>query len=576
MKNRRDSVLFNLLTGLLFVCSLSVEAPAAFGTENEKASWVMPQDNKIGTQIFSLTGERFGDVRSYLYRASFQPMVDVDDPTCTSFSDTKCSDALLNYRALIPNCDANYSFDCVEGLEVIDDTGLSKRVYFDGYFPLRSQNAFEGDTKLGIPSGVSGGIYKTLSPDGNVEKYFVAAMIDGSGINKSFSRDSIDVRVYKVREKRVTFATNAQDNGIVRINNGAAGIKVGTYSWQVPGFIENTNCVALSVTTSNCLEQLDFREDTRLKLSLRLKSLPSGWMHGRLTNPAIEISSMQDYEKIVVSAEPVVSPIIYKSYSWSEMPSSLVSSYELSSGKYIRGFSYGTRGPPSTDPNNRIVIISPPAYSKEAKEQFELWNPFLNDKSTAENSSWNFRTLSPDEAYGANSCFISKNKLTGIVTSNSTTYTAGPPKFDPKTDSLDYEVAAPHFSSNGEEFKGSYDLIMSHQVAECLYGFSGGSAKATISVINSEGSKQIATTTFDSKDGWLHLAARGFMFSSPTIKVKLEKNETFNPLPSSSPTQIVSESTQTKSKNTITCVKGKTNKKVTGTKPKCPAGYKKK
>jgi hypothetical protein len=29
-------------------------------------------------------------------------------------------------------------------------------------------------------------------------------------------------------------------------------------------------------------------------------------------------------------------------------------------------------------------------------------------------------------------------------------------------------------------------------------------------------------------------------------------------------------------KTTITCSKGKTSKKVTGVKPKCPAGYKKK
>ena len=52
--------------------------------------------------------------------------------------------------------------------------------------------------------------------------------------------------------------------------------------------------------------------------------------------------------------------------------------------------------------------------------------------------------------------------------------------------------------------------------------------------------------------------------------------------PSSSVTTTPSKTTTTtgsgssKAKSTISCVKGKTAKKVTGVNPKCPAGYKKK
>ena len=41
-------------------------------------------------------------------------------------------------------------------------------------------------------------------------------------------------------------------------------------------------------------------------------------------------------------------------------------------------------------------------------------------------------------------------------------------------------------------------------------------------------------------------------------------------------TATTTATTASKAKSTITCVKGKTVKKVTGTNPKCPAGYKKK
>jgi hypothetical protein len=54
------------------------------------------------------------------------------------------------------------------------------------------------------------------------------------------------------------------------------------------------------------------------------------------------------------------------------------------------------------------------------------------------------------------------------------------------------------------------------------------------------------------------MGAYGFGFSSPTIKMKITQAGTSG------------------SKATITCVKGKTSKKVTAVKPVCPTGFKKK
>ena len=59
----------------------------------------------------------------------------------------------------------------------------------------------------------------------------------------------------------------------------------------------------------------------------------------------------------------------------------------------------------------------------------------------------------------------------------------------------------------------------------------------------------------------------GFTFSSPTIQVKLSQ-EAPAPTPTASPAPATK-------KLTITCVKGKTTKSVTGVKPVCPTGYKK-
>jgi NADH-quinone oxidoreductase subunit M len=70
----------------------------------------------------------------------------------------------------------------------------------------------------------------------------------------------------------------------------------------------------------------------------------------------------------------------------------------------------------------------------------------------------------------------------------------------------------------------------------------------------------------------LKLGAYGFTFSSPTVRVKLTQEAALAPTPS--PVATVKPAAAKKA--TITCVKGKTSKKVTAVNPKCPTGYKKK
>jgi hypothetical protein len=108
---------------------------------------------------------------------------------------------------------------------------------------------------------------------------------------------------------------------------------------------------------------------------------------------------------------------------------------------------------------------------------------------------------------------------------------------------------------------------MKSEVARCIYGFSSAPVSASVTVTSSDGGVQkVATTLLNERDGWLHLGAYGFGFSSPTLKVKLIQEKV---VPKAS-------TTVTPKKSSITCVKGKTSKKVTAVNPKCPTGYKKK
>jgi hypothetical protein len=71
------------------------------------------------------------------------------------------------------------------------------------------------------------------------------------------------------------------------------------------------------------------------------------------------------------------------------------------------------------------------------------------------------------------------------------------------------------------------------------------------------------------------MTAAGFTFSTPKIKVKLSQ-EVSAPAPAASPTPSAVAKPIAAKKTSITCIKGKTTKKVTAVNPKCPTGYKKK
>jgi hypothetical protein len=112
------------------------------------------------------------------------------------------------------------------------------------------------------------------------------------------------------------------------------------------------------------------------------------------------------------------------------------------------------------------------------------------------------------------------------------------------------------------------------ETARCYYGFSSAPVEAKVEVVSADNSNQVATVLVNEKDGFIKLQADNFTFSSPTIRIKLAQGAAITP---SKPVQPVAvKATKLPKQITLTCIKGKTVKKVVGTSPKCPAGFKKK
>jgi hypothetical protein len=214
-----------------------------------------------------------------------------------------------------------------------------------------------------------------------------------------------------------------------------------------------------------------------------------------------------------------------------------------------------------TGPNDRTGNLPVFLYAPSNSSSVASWLKFqeyLNPKANHESEVWQIDATS-NSSYRVDgelkTCLKNKSGISGLLTTNATSYDSNPPAWNGKDSTLTYRVAGPELLSDGTKNLGNYMLAIRADVASCLWKSDLKNAKATVEVTNGDGSSgaQIATTTMSQRNGWLYFSASGFHFSAPTIKVKLNSEKTLK----------------------ITCVKGKTKKVVTGSNPKCPSGYKK-
>jgi hypothetical protein len=455
---------------------------------------------------------------------------------------------------------------------------------FSQFFPSSGRHDFSGDSNAFLPNGAPPSMWSMPAiPHSGGSSYFVKVGVLGQesgSTNGGF--------------KTTDFSIDITPAVIVPDPNSPSGVPNGHGSDNDdrPGFYElpdgepkkDENGDLLPISThiglagyggndyfdcllgaeAQCVKRESFPGDVTLYIKVRLSSSPKGWLHGRISEPNVAINSIAGTKsgiEISIQAKTVRVPVVATSTAFAELPGPLQQAYSATGG--FNGASAGTRRPSNNiallSPEVRNAISSPSSYSTVGMNELIAWLPYIKDTATANVSKWTVRSLSESEMQSAGKCLTNNQQLNGLVMTNATQYSSGPPTFNSAEGSLNYQVAAPHYTSGGNVFLGTYDLVMRSEVARCIYGFSKAPLNASISVIDEEGVTTTATKMVSERDGWLRIAAYGFGFSNPMIKVKL--------------TQSGSKGVKAK-KITITCKKGKKSKKVTGITPKCPAGYK--
>jgi hypothetical protein len=487
---------------------------------------------------------------------------------CDSTASSECSTqkGTLNYFTRLPVCASEAAMDCIESIQS-RMAGVNTPMSFVQNFPLKSKTTYIGNTNLNLPAGSSGSIWDIPgAPNSKGTKYFVDVRTRGtkSATDSKFSTTALDMSVYAV--DMVKTINDSADAGPVQNSNGPGKEYLGFVGIYPNYANQQVDCVMSG--DGLCADRRGMPDGLSFSISLRLSSSPSGWLHGRLADASIKIDPIGSGAavRLTISGGTQRVPAVGVGMYWKDLPTKLQDAYNANSFNDKLGCRFC-----SANPLLSTTVSQPNASGSDALNELKAWLPIINNTASADINTWSINTLDPSETNGAPSCFADHSKLLGLVTTNATVYSAGPPDFDGA--SLNYQVSAPHFMSNGELLKGDYKLILRSDVARCIYKFTAAPIKAVISVITSDGSTDVATTVANESGGWLQLSANNFTFSAPTIQVKLTQ-DVQTPVVVATPTTQPAVSTP--KKTTITCIKGKTTKIVTAVKPTCPAGYKKK
>ena len=480
---------------------------------------------------------------------------------CKTLEDSICTNA-ANIRAtsFLPPCSASIVQNCIKSIYAVDETGKRFEGVFNRYVADGSANEFPANEKFNLPLGRGqGGIWNIpgLKNGAGNEDYYVGARFDlwakfgGGRIYENFYPNRMITGMSPVSTKLGDFGMNYSLDSTNKASDGSLNGGVGSGNSSKDGSWKN--CVVTEV--GKCYMAADFPQGYRFGLTLKLGSTIKGWFHGRIYQPIITVNteSTGGAEEITVEALPVIVPTIEERVPASEITPELKSF--LQNHEVSNGFGY----------------VMPEASEPLSFEHTKLWIPILKDKATKSLTYWSVRTLGNINDPVIANCTKSDGALSGIVTTNSLVYNAGPPEFDKATQNLNYKVLSTHFAADGSVAKGTYDLILSSTVARCIYKFTSAPISASLTILSEDGSPQLATQTINEKNGWLTLSAAGFTYSSPTIAVKLTQAASAVATPSPTPkTPLWAQSTKT-----ITCLKGKVKKKVSGFNPQCPSGYKK-
>ena len=488
---------------------------------------------------------------------------------CSTYPDSHCvADEFQTYIAELGACNSTLTSDCVDSVQATKSDGSVVTASFVKNFPDSTPLEFKGNSAVGLPAGSTSFLVDIPSaPHDGGSLYLVSAIqsAERQPNAASFNPAGFAASIWAVTLKPGNFTLNAPSLDPTHYS----GIGIHTLDGQQIGC---TDVGGVLSSLTECAMPVAMPTDISFNLNLKLSVPVEGWFTGRASNVTTSVAKDSLGNQLVsISGNPVKVPTIFGWVAKDSAPAALSNFYnQIPAYNLYMGMSFCSKTTPGPcPPGPDMSILRSPFFDQKSMDEAALWLPIVNNTATVAPTVWDMRS---DQGSVDQSCSNATSGLQGIVNTNATVYISGPPTFDKNSGTFDYKVLAPHYLADKSVFQGSYDLVINSALARCLYKFTSAPIGATVSVVSSDGTNQVATSVVGEKDGFLHLGVYGFTFSNPTIQVKLTQAPVAVASPTPAPVAAAPVKTAPKTK-AITCVKGKLIKQVlTGT---CPTGYKK-
>jgi hypothetical protein len=506
---------------------------------------------------------------------------------------------------VLPPCIGDVKNDCIVSLEHTDAEGKWIKGKFKEYLPLKDLKWNDADLKedynsledtvfakarpaQNIPAGGRTGIWQ-LSNAKHVggTDYAITIGFPGASSNTSKPRDPGSVISWNPNDgfTMKLFPISYDVKTPLATGKDASGNPTGGAASCSGSFGKASyNCVANKIHP--------FPTKTKFRITVNFKStktMLSGidWYSGRLFNAHVSETSNSDNSiSLAVEGSPTMVGTVQTEFLKNQ------TNFEIfkRAHEIYWNLTFG-QGPYQFKEYEEFRIYGGSGYSTRDPGTASAWS-ILEDafefKYLSEEETWQVSTsrLAPTDRDLTKNC-TSSDLLPGIISTNAVAANPSPPKWSAETSELIYSIASPHVRKDGALNSGVYELTIDKKLAECLWGLDPLQYRAAISVTAKDGTQKLSTTVFASSDKYLTFRAAGFSFSTSLIKVKLSNEKGSAAVKTALPDIFLETAAQPikkvpakeatpKKSISITCVKGKLTKKVSGTSPKCPSGYKKK
>ena len=481
---------------------------------------------------------------------------------CSSIEDPRCSPTNGKFNSLrvdsvIGNCQKNPDSACVESLSLTlaDKSVVTAKPIIEIPAGTKTFSGEFNSSGEGFPPGLSSWIWE--------------ANVPGAPSNRYLARGTVTTYA-KISAGTLEFQKPTFNFELVPITSEVAPViapRLENFKYKntqdpvVRQVSIQPSCLAHD--TNICYHRAKFPAGARSTVTLKLPNRLTGWLNGRLVKPNVTTEKIDAiYDRVKVEAAPSENIIAGGWVEWKKIPEALF---------------FNDDGTPNSMGVGRLDgAAGMYSGSVGAIEEYLDWQKYLGESALLKEEGW---TISSTTVESGGQCGAQAG-LQGVVASNASAYSPGAPAFNKETQTLDYKVAAPHFAPDGKtENIGTYGLSMRADLVQCLYGVTEVPSRVEVTITNATNGESKGSTVELFRNGnWVYLSAEGFTYSSPTLKVKLvQEKKVEAAAPATNATQSTAAAApKVATKKSISCVKGKIIRKITGTNPKCPTGFKKK